>query len=90
MNKLPESALFDVPMTMTRLAMASWETIFHRTMMMAQGACSQDEFMLMANEKSEAMQSSAMALMTGQGHEAMLEPFVTRAHANAKRLREAL
>ncbi len=72
---------------LTRLTLASWETIFHRSMLMAQGTCSAAEYQRMALEKATAMQRSATALLTGRGHAAALAPFVTRARANAKRLR---
>ena len=72
---------------MARLAAASWETIFRRTLMMAQGTCSPAEYHRMATEKMAAMQLSTAALMTGRGDAAILAPFVVRARANAKRLR---
>jgi hypothetical protein len=75
------------PMMMTRLTFAAWETIFHRSMMMAQGTCSAAEYARMGEEKVAAVQKSMTALMSGRGHEAALAPFVTRARANAKRLR---
>jgi hypothetical protein len=72
---------------MTRLAAASWETIFRRSLMMAQGTCSPAEYRRMATEKLAAVQLSTAALMSGQGEAAVLAPFVTRARANVKRLR---
>ena len=72
---------------MARLAMDSWETIFHRTMMMAQGTCSAAEYQRMVTEKAAAMQVAAVAVMTGQSHDAVIAPFARRAQANAKRLR---
>ena len=72
---------------MTQLAFASWETIFHRSMMMAQGTCSAAEYQRMVMEKTAAMGQSMTALMTGQSQSATLAPFVTRARANARRLR---
>jgi hypothetical protein len=87
MRKLTPTSFFAIPAMMTDLTLASWETIFHRTMMMAQGTCSAAEYQRMAMEKAAAMQKSMTALMTGQGHTAALAPFVTRARANAKRLR---
>lgn len=69
------------------LALASWETVLHRTWMMFNGTCSVDEYQRMITEKSEAMQHSALALMTGGSERAVLAPFYTKARANAKRLR---
>ena len=72
---------------MARLTAASLETIFHRTVMMAQGTCSAAEYHRMAAEKVAATQASALALMTGRGNAAVLAPFLTGSQANAKRLR---
>ena len=72
---------------MARLTAASWETIFHRTVMMSLGTCSAAEYQRMAMEKAEAAQTSLTALMTGGTPAAILAPYVTRARANAKRLR---
>jgi hypothetical protein len=74
-------------MMMAQLTIASWETIARRTLMMAQGACTAAEYQRMAAEKVAAAQISTAALMRGQGHAAILAPFVVRARANAKRLR---
>jgi hypothetical protein len=75
------------PMTMARLSWDSWETIFHRSVMMANGTCSPAEYQRMVMEKSAAMQASTVALMTGRGQAAVLAPFLVRARRNAKRLR---
>ena len=72
---------------MARLTAASWETILHRSMLMAQGTCSAVEYQRMAMEKAEAAQRSMTALMTGGSPAAVIAPYVTRARANAKRLR---
>jgi hypothetical protein len=74
-------------MMMARLTMASWETIFHRSVMMAQGTCSMAEYELMMAEKFAAMQTSMLAAARGRSHAAVLAPFVSRARSNAKRLR---
>jgi hypothetical protein len=87
MKKHPLTPSLLLPAMMTRLAFASWETVFRRSMMMAQGACSAAEYQRMAQEKAVAMGESMTALMTGRGQAAALAPFVTRARANAKRLR---
>ncbi len=88
MKKHAPSSAYVLPTMMARLTAASWETIWHRTLMMAQGACSADEYQRMAAEKMMAMQISMTALMTGRGEAAVLAPFVNRARANARRLRE--
>jgi hypothetical protein len=72
---------------MARLAMASWETIYHRSMLMARGTCSAAEYQRMVNEKVTAMQISTLALMTGKSPAAVMAPYLSRARANAKRLR---
>jgi hypothetical protein len=76
-----------LPAMMTRLTLASWETIYHRSMMMAQGTCSAAEYQRMVVEKAAAMQASALALMTGRGNAAALAPYLVRSRANARRLR---
>jgi len=78
---------FALPIMMTELAMASWETIWHRTALMATGACSAAEYSRMVHEKMRALQLSGQALMEGRDTEAVLRPFHRRATANAKRLR---
>ena len=72
---------------MTQLTLASWETIFHRTLMMVQGTCSVTEYQRMVTEKAAAMQASSLALMTGRGQAAVLAPYLVRSRANARRLR---
>jgi hypothetical protein len=78
---------FALPIMMTELALASWETIWHRSTLMLTGACSQDEYGRMVHEKMRALQQSGQALMEGRSTEAVLRPFHKRATANAKRLR---
>jgi hypothetical protein len=74
---------------MTELTFASWETILHRTAMMARGTCSAIEYQRMVTEKVAAMQASTLALMTGRGPAAALAPYLVRSRANAKRLRRS-
>jgi hypothetical protein len=78
---------FAFPVMMAELTAASWETIFHRTMLMAQGACSVAEYQRMVMEKAAAAQAATTALMMGHSQEAVVEPFLKSARANAKRLR---
>jgi hypothetical protein len=63
------------------------ETIFHRTTLMAKGTCSPAEYQRMVMEKSTAAQRSIMAAMTGKTPVAVISPYLSRARANAKRLR---
>jgi hypothetical protein len=77
----------NLPAMMTQLAISSWETIYHRTLMMAQGNCDIAEYQRMVMEKAEAMQASTLALMTGRGNAAALAPYLVRSRANARRLR---
>ena len=55
MRKQSPTSPFALPMMMTHLTFASWETIFHRTMMMAQGTCSAAEYQRMGMEKAAAV-----------------------------------
>jgi hypothetical protein len=87
MTKRDRSSPFALPLMMARLTAASWETIFHRSLMMAQGTCSAMEYQRMAAEKTAAAQSAMLALMTGGSPAAVMAPYVTRARANARRLR---
>ncbi len=87
--KNPLLAPFALPMMMTELAMASWETVWHRTALMATGACSMAEYERMLGEKMKAVQQSSAALLAGHDAEAVIRPFHKRAVSNAKRLRES-
>ena len=75
------------PAMMTQLTLSSWETIYHRSLMMAQGTLSVAEYQRMVMEKAAAAQASALALMSGQGHAAAVAPYLVRSRANARRLR---
>jgi len=77
-------------MMMARLAAASWETIFRRSLMIAQGTCTPAEYRRMAEEKMAAVQLSTAALLSGRGEAAVMAPFVNRARANVKRLRRKM
>jgi hypothetical protein len=76
-----------LPAMMTHLTLSSWETIFHRSLMMAQGTLSIAECQRMVMEKAAAAQASTLALMSGRGHAAALAPYLVRSRANARRLR---
>jgi hypothetical protein len=77
---------FVAPVMMARLFAASWETIVRRSLLMAQGTCSQAEYRRMVAEKMAAMQMAMGALLRrkGTGNDPR---FVGRARTNAKRLR---
>ena len=77
----------NLPAMMTQLTLSSWETIFHRTLMMAQGTCSVSEYRRMVMEKASAMQASTLAMMTGRDNAAVMAPYLVRSLANARRLR---
>jgi len=71
------------------LAWASWETVMHRTMMMAQGTCSLAEYQSMVDEKTAAALEIGGLLFSpnGTSAQALLTPWHSRATANATRLR---
>ncbi len=79
---------FALPVMMTELAVASWETVWHRTAMMMTGECTAAEYQRMIMEKMSAIQLASTAMLTGGDAEAVLRPFHKRATANAKRLRK--
>ncbi len=74
-------------MTLALMTAASWETVARRSLLMALGTCSTDEYRRMGEEKMVAAQASLTALVQGRGPVAALAPFVHRAWANARRLR---
>lgn len=79
-----------LPLLLTELALSSWETIAHRTVMMAFGSCSGAEYQRMFWEKVTAAQLSSLALLAPASAETMnqmLKPWHRRATANARRLR---
>ncbi len=78
---------FALPLMLTELAAASWETVWHRTALMMTGDCSIAEYNRMVSEKMRAMQLASAAMLAGEDAEAVLRPFHKRATANAKRLR---
>ena len=87
MKRPTHNSPYAFPMAMTMLAVASWETIWRRSFLMAQGRCTLAEYRRMAEEKAVALQVSTAAFISGRGQAAVLAPFVNRARANARRLR---
>ena len=80
-----------LPMMMTDLMMASWETIARRTLLVAQNKCSPAEYQRMAREKALAAATSGLRLISSGGGASMasvLAPWHSRAVSNAKRLRK--
>jgi hypothetical protein len=75
------------PAMVTQLTLSSWETIYHRSLMMAQSTLSIAEYQRMVMEKAAAAQASTLALMSGRGHAAVVAPYLVRSRANARRLR---
>jgi hypothetical protein len=78
-----------LPLLFAELALASWETIARRMLMMADGTCSPAEYARMVTEKAAAVQRSALTL-TGRPRSmrGVIGPWHRSARANAKRLRK--
>jgi hypothetical protein len=76
-----------LPVMWTELAIASWETVWHRTALIATGECSPAEYERMVAEKLKAFYQSTMAIAAGKDAEDVLRPYHKGATANAKRLR---
>ncbi|HTQ72155.1 MAG TPA: hypothetical protein VMH92_11765 [Acidocella sp.] len=74
---------------LAELGFASWETILHRTTLMATGTCTTTEYYSMVSEKFLAVYQSGQALFSPSLDPwgAALAPFHSRATANARRLR---
>jgi hypothetical protein len=87
MKRPTHNSPYAFSMAMTVLAVASWETIWRGSFLMAQGTCTLAEYRRMAEEKAVALQMSTAAFISGRGQAAVLAPFVNRARANARRLR---
>jgi hypothetical protein len=80
-----------LPVMMSDLMLASWETITRRSFLIVQNDCSPAEYRRMLNEKAEAAARSAARLISGGRRTTMtslLAPWHSRAIANAKRLRK--
>jgi hypothetical protein len=56
-----------LPMMMTDLMLASWETIARRTLLMAQHKCSPAEYRRMVREKTQAAAASGLRLISSGG-----------------------
>jgi hypothetical protein len=80
-----------LPLIWTELALASWETIARRSLLMMSGTCSPDEYHRMAAEKLRALSRSTRGFASGRtgatAVAAAMRPWHGPATANAKRLR---
>lgn len=80
-----------LPMMMTDLMLASWETMARRTLLIAQNKCSPAEYRRMVREKVAAAATSGIRVISSSGKASMasvLAPWRSRAVANARRLRK--
>jgi hypothetical protein len=80
-----------LPLMMTNLAMASWETIGRRMLLISQNKCSQAEYQRMVSEKANAAIVSGLQLISSGGLasiDSLMAPWINGATANAKRLRK--
>jgi len=84
MRKHPRATPFDLPVMLAQLTIASWETIWHRSLMMAQGTCTAARISAHDGRKARGGMASMTALTMGRSHAAVLAPFVTRTRANAR------
>jgi hypothetical protein len=71
-----------VPVMMTELMLASWETIVRWTLLIIQNDCSPGEYRRMVNEKSEAAARSASRFVSNAGRASLASP-VSPWHARA-------
>ena len=79
-----------LPLLLAELTLASWETIRHRTLMMARGTCSPAEYSRMISEKVVAATRAASTLARARKTPklaTLLAPWHLRATSNARRLR---
>ncbi len=79
-----------LPLAMANLTLASWETVVHRMSLMARNQCSPAEYQRMVNEKAQVAMLSGFKLISSGGRASMsapLAPWLSRATANARRLR---
>jgi hypothetical protein len=80
-----------LPMAMTNLTLASWETIARRMLLISKNKCSQSEYRRMVSEKAQAAMLSGVKLISSNGRASitsLMAPWLSRASANAKRLRK--
>jgi hypothetical protein len=63
-----------LPLMMTNLTLASWETIARRTLLMAQNTCSAAEYRRMVHEKAQAALASSRILVASGGPQISTTP----------------
>jgi hypothetical protein len=91
MRKRRRPVLVPLPLMMAEIALASWETIARRTLMIAEGRCTPAEYQRMVLEKMRATHKSSVAMGRSRRRKGMtsaLAPWHGAATANAKRLRK--
>jgi hypothetical protein len=89
--KIRRDKALSLPLAMTNLTLASWETIAHRMLLISQNKCSQAEYLRMVSEKTQAAMATGLTLMSSYGQApvaALMAPWLRQATANAKRLRK--
>ena len=80
-----------LPLMMSGLTMASWETVTLRMLLISRNQCSPAEYRRMVSEKAAAAMSTGLTLMSSFGQASMaslIAPWLRGATANAKRLRK--
>jgi hypothetical protein len=89
--KTRKSKAVSLPLVMTNLTLASWETVTRRMLLISKNKCSPAEYQRMVSEKAAAAMSTGITLMSSFGQASMaslMAPWLRRASANAKRLRK--
>ena len=80
-----------LPLMMVDLMLASWETAARRMLLISKNKCSQAEYQRMVSEKTQAAMASGLKLISSNGQASivsLIAPWLSRATANAKRLRK--
>lgn len=89
--KSRKSKATSLPLAMTDLTLASWETIARRMLLISQNQCSPAEYQRMVSEKAMAAMSTGLTFFSSFGQASMtslLAPWLSGANANVKRLRK--
>ena len=83
------ASMMSASLMAAELVWASWETIARRSLMIAQSTCSPAEYQKMLSEKTAAAIEIGVVLASPMSASAaaLLQPWHSRATANAKRLR---
>jgi hypothetical protein len=86
-----KSEAVSLPLAMTDLTLASWETVTRRMLLISLNQCSQAEYLRMFSEKAEAVMATGSILMSSLGQASLaslLAPWLSQTTANVKRLRK--